>query len=170
MRSGRRVLLAALAIVIAMALVISALVLVPHWLVPGGVLTGSDRIRLLGQSSIRSTILQLLGGLVVVVGIAYTAVQVKISRETHYTERYAKAIDQLGHPEKIVRVGGMFALRRLAANSAVDGPVVVEVLRSYLKVVSPRLLTSSPPPGPGQISPDIQTALTLLIELYADGA
>lgn len=155
---------------IAMAVVIAALLLVPQWLVPDGDLTSSDRIRLLSQGSMRGTILQVLGGLIVGLGIAYTAVQVKISRETHYTERYAKAIDQLGHAEKIVRVGGMFALRRLAANSAVDGPVVVEVLRSYLKVASPRLHTSTPPPGPGRIEPDIQTALTLLIELRANGA
>jgi hypothetical protein len=147
----------------AIAIAIAVLAWVPGLFIPSGELDQSDRIRLLGEGAIRSTAIQLAGAAIVAIGILYTAGQLRISRETHYTERYAKAIDQLGHSRPIVRVGAMFALRRLAENSAFDGPVVVEVLRSYLRLESPRPTT--PEPGPGRIPPDVQIALNILLEM-----
>jgi hypothetical protein len=155
------------------ALLVCALVLVPPTVVPDGTLDVSDRARLIAEGSARSTILQLIAGLFVVLGIAYTAVQVRISRETHYTDRYTKAIDQLGHAKPIVRVGGIVALRRLAANSSEDRPMVVDVLVGYLRTQAPRPdVPDLPPttkPGP-PLAPDVQTALTVLIGLHADAA
>lgn len=150
-----------------MAAIVAALVLVPSWVVSDGNLDASDRARLASQGAVRATILQLVAGVIVVLGLVYTAVQVGISRETHYTDRYTKAIDQLGHGKTIVRVGGIFALKRLALNSVVDKPTVRYVLSSYLKA------GAFLPPGPkpaaatkhAQMEPDVQAALTVLIEL-----
>jgi hypothetical protein len=170
--SWRRVLGACALVAVLVALIVCALVLVPPTVVPDGSLDVSDRARLLGEGSVRATILQLVAGLFVVLGIAYTAVQVRISRETHYTDRYTKAIDQLGHCKPIVRVGGIVALRRLASNSVEDRPMVIDVLIGYLRTQAPRPDTDSPPTsqaGP-PLAPDIQTALTVLIGLHADSA
>jgi hypothetical protein len=161
-------------VVVLVALAIAALVgflaILPPLLVPDGKINFSDHARLLGESSIRSTILQLVGGLVVVFGIVYTAAQFGVSRETHFTDRYTKAIDQLGHQQAVVRMGAIFALQRLALNSKIDRPTVIEVLNGYLRSASPL------PPGTGvpavsteipSMDSDIQAALTVLVELYA---
>jgi hypothetical protein len=149
-------------------LVVVALIFLPPKLVPDGFLNASDRARLSGEQTVRSTILQLVAGLVVVVGLIYTAVQVGITRETHYTDRYTKAIDQLGHEKAIVRVGGIFALERLALNSNDDGPTVINVLAGYLRTTTPRPPQPPVPPvrtAKPQLRPDIQTALNVLIGL-----
>jgi ABC-type glucose/galactose transport system permease subunit len=159
--------LAMVVVVVGLALVFS-----PPWFVPDKELTSSDRIKLLAESSVRATIVQFVAGLVVVLGLAYTAAQVRISRETHFTDRYTKAIDQLGHSAPSVRMGAIFALKRLAANSKVDRPVVLDMLTGYLKVHlerPPQLEgTTADPPTRARLTPDAQTALTVLIGLHAD--
>lgn len=154
------------------ALLVLALVAIPPSAAPDGPLLAGDRARLIAEASVRSTILQFVAGFFVVLGIAYTAIQVRISRETHYTDRYTKAIDQLGHEKPIVRVGGIVALRRLASNSIEDRPMVIDVLTGYLRTQSPRPDAVAPPTskaGP-PLAPDIQTALTVLIGLHVDAA
>jgi len=161
------------ALVVALvALLVAALVFSPPWFVPDGNLGLSDRARLVAEGSLRTTILQLVAGVVVVLGLAYTALQVGISRETHYTDRYTKAIDQLGHERAIVRVGGIYALKRLASNSIADRPMVMDVLGGYLRTESPAPTVSKPPPSTAKakLAPDLQTALTVLIGLHADEA
>jgi hypothetical protein len=151
-----------------------ALIASPPWFVPNHELTSSDRIKLLAESSIRATIVQCVAGLVVVLGLVYTAAQVRISRETHFTDRYTKAVDQLGHDAPSVRMGAIFALKRLAVNSKVDRPVVLDMLSGYLRVhlARPPLPegVAADPPTPAQLTPDAQTALTVLIGLHADPA
>jgi hypothetical protein len=50
------------------------------------------------------------------------------------TDRYTKAIEQFGSDKLDVRVGGTYALERIAHDSARDHPTVMEVcsLRSYV--------------------------------------
>lgn len=43
-----------------------------------------------------------------------------ISREGQITERFTKAVDQLGNPNIDVRIGGLYALERIARNLAAD--------------------------------------------------
>ena len=86
-----------------------------------------------------------------------------MTRETHLTDRLTKAVDQLGHDKREVRVGGVYALQRLAKNSRVDRSVIADILTGYLTIHV----------GPGgaaradSITPDIQTALAVLVELGA---
>lgn len=160
---------AALIVVVGLALVIS-----PPWFVPSDELGNSDRIKLLAEGSVRATIVQFVAGLLVVLGLAYTAAQVRISQETHFTDRYTKAIDQLGHEAPSVRMGAIFALKRLADNSAADRPVVLAVLIGYLKAHADRQPTTSSDTDTTsertKLAPDVQTALTVLIGLHADAA
>jgi hypothetical protein len=145
-----------------------ALLLLPPQLVPDGALGDSDQARLMAEGGFRSTILQLIGGLVVVLGLIYTASQVGISRETHYTDRYTKAVDQLGHEKAIVRIGGIYALKRLALNSEIDRPMVLDVLHGYLRTSVPRPAGAGVPAPSTEVprlKPDIQTALSVLVEV-----
>ncbi len=53
------------------------------------------------------------------------------------TDRYTKAIEQLGSKEIDVRIGGIYALERIARDSASDHPTVMEVLAAFVRDHSP---------------------------------
>jgi hypothetical protein len=143
------------------AVAVMAIVFIPAHAVPEAP-KAVDRDRLAAQAAIRGTILQTLAGLVVIVGLGFTARSVYLSRETHLTDRLAKAVDQLGSDKPEVRVGGVYALQRLAGNSRVDRTVIADILSGYLTIhVGP---AATPPTS---VAADVQTALTVLWKLHA---
>jgi hypothetical protein len=54
-------------------------------------------------------------------------------REKQLTDLYVEAIKQLGQPEMAVRLGGIYALDRLARSSAKDKGPILEVLTAYVR-------------------------------------
>jgi Pentapeptide repeats (8 copies) len=77
----------------------------------------------------------LLGGLVVAAGTYRT---VQVTREGHITDRFAKSIGQLGDEVAEVRLGGIYALERIAWDSRRDHGTVMEVLTAYVRKCAPR--------------------------------
>jgi hypothetical protein len=76
------------------------------------------------------------------------------------TDRYTKAIEQLGSEKLDVRIGGIYALKRIARDSARVHPTVMEVLTAFIREHSHE---QWPPSGQGQSTrPDIQAALTVV--------
>jgi len=73
-------------------------------------------------------------------GLAYTARTYRLSREGHITDRYSKAIEQLGHDKIEIRLGGIYALERLMRDSPPDQPTIMEVLAAYVRKHSPKVL------------------------------
>jgi uncharacterized protein YjbI with pentapeptide repeats len=71
------------------------------------------------------------------VGLAYTARTYRLSREGHLTDRYTKAVEQLGSDKIEVRLGGIYALERLMRDSSTDQPTIVEVLAAYIRQHAP---------------------------------
>jgi hypothetical protein len=118
---------------------------VPRWLYPPlsaadlhGVLSAQARIQLQqAQSQLandaRSSLLQAFGGLLVVVGAVATWRQVHISREGQITDRFTRAIDQLGSENRDVRIGGIYALGRIAANSPDDRSTIQYILGAFVR-------------------------------------
>jgi uncharacterized protein YjbI with pentapeptide repeats len=91
-----------------------------------------------------------------------------LSLQGQVTDRYAKAIEQLGAKEIDVRLGGIYALERIAHDSVRDQPTVVEVLAAFARVHSheqwPLPTTheaGADPPG-RRTRPDIQAAVTVI--------
>jgi hypothetical protein len=76
------------------------------------------------QNNARSTILQAVAGLLVIAGAIATWRQVQVNREGQITERFTRAIDQIGSDNIDVRIGGIYALERVAKNSSADRPQV----------------------------------------------
>src|SRR5215204_6228213 len=72
------------------------------------------------QNDVRTTLLQGLGGLAVLVGAFFTYRQLHTARERQVTERFTRAIDQLGHENLDVRLGGIYALAS-AFHEVADG-------------------------------------------------
>ena len=82
------------------------------------------------------------------------------------TERYTKAIEQLGSDKLDVRIGGIYALERVASDSARDHPVVMEVLAAFIREHSHE---PWPPPdhrasreAVPSTRPDVQAAVTVV--------
>src|SRR4051794_16068373 len=78
-------------------------------------------------------------------GLYYTARTVRVNqqtlietrranREADRRDRYAKAIEQLGHDKAPVRLGAMYSLERLAQDNLEFRPAVVDVLCAYLRM------------------------------------
>ena len=89
----------------------------------------------------------------------------ELDRQGQLTDRYTKAIDQLGSDKLDVRTGGIYALERVARDSARDHPTVMEVLIAFIREHSKE---QWPPPGPdGRVAgrwtrPDVQAAVTVV--------
>jgi hypothetical protein len=63
--------------------------------------------------------------------------QLEIGQEGQITERFTRAIDQLGSESIDVRLGGIYALDRLAKNSSKDQDAITEILSAYVRGHSP---------------------------------
>lgn len=76
-----------------------------------------------------------------------------IDREGQVTQRFTAAVEQLGHEKAEVRLGAIFALERIANDSARDASTISETLSAYIRN---RCTEPSFP------VPDVQAALTVL--------
>jgi hypothetical protein len=111
--------------------------------------SGKDRIeletnRLKLQNDARATLLQALAGGVLLLGAYFTWRQVQasrdqltIAREGQLTERFTRAVDQLGSEHLDVRVGGIYALKRISRDSPPDRATIEEVLTAYVRDHAP---------------------------------
>jgi hypothetical protein len=91
-------------------------ILGPGWAVGSGAgLTAAERLK--AENDVRATLLQGLGGLLalggVAIGAAMTVRQVRANREGNTIGLFTKAIDQLASEQLSVRHGGVYALEHL---------------------------------------------------------
>jgi uncharacterized protein YjbI with pentapeptide repeats len=117
------------------------------------------------ENNARATLLQGVGGILVIVGLMATWQQLTISREGQITDRFTKAIDQLGDNKQEVRVGGIRALERIALNSRKDRATIAYVLGAFVRVHAPRAATATvneDVPWLQQRAADVQTAMWVL--------
>jgi uncharacterized protein YjbI with pentapeptide repeats len=69
--------------------------------------------------------------------------QLEIGQEGQITERFTRAIDQLGSKSIDVRLGGIYALERIAKNSPQDQDAITDILSAYVRGHSPWKPTAS---------------------------
>ena len=94
----------------------------------------------------RRTWAQIIGGFGLLLGLYFTWRRVEISQDQQVTERFTRAIDQLGatddttsKPRLEVRLGGIYALERIAWDSPKrDYSTVMEVLTAYVRENTPQ--------------------------------
>lgn len=127
------------------------------------------------QESSRLLLLQALGGFLLLAGAAATWRQVQVSREGQITDHFTRAVEQLGSDSLDVRLGGVYALERIALNSADDRPTITEILTAFIRGHAPYPAGSpeDPRPHPDPVlaqkqylrdrgAADVQAALTVL--------
>ncbi|SDY61850.1 Pentapeptide repeat-containing protein [Saccharopolyspora shandongensis] len=85
-------------------------------------------------------------------------------QQQQITERFSKAVEQLGTPDNLeVRIGGIYSLERIARDSEPDHPTAVNVLTTFVRE-NTKALRDPQGSCPNQaVSADAQTALTVLI-------
>ncbi|GAA5020884.1 pentapeptide repeat-containing protein [Streptomyces siamensis] len=129
--------------------------------------------RLSHLNNVRGMVLQTAAGLAVLGGLVYTARGYVLSRQGQITDRYAGAVGQLSSEHLDARLGGVFALQRLAGDSRQDAASIAKVLSSF--VVRRRPIAGALPgrgvstPGTperphamSRLEPDVQAALDVL--------
>jgi hypothetical protein len=137
LRFGSRTLFWLLVLAIAGA----GLVYVVVFIVPPRVINSSSvpdaAVRLKLQNDVRATLLQALAGALFLVTAFLTWQQLHVSREGQITDRFTRAIDQLGSDKLPVRLGGIYALERIARDSASDRGTITEVLTAFVRQRAP---------------------------------
>ncbi|NRQ38171.1 pentapeptide repeat-containing protein [Nonomuraea sp. NN258] len=129
----------------------------------------------------------LLGALFTAGSLIVTAVtlrngqeELRTAREGQITDRYTRAVEQLGSRAAEVRFGAIYALRRIAADSPADRLTVRSVLAAFVR--NHDLCTPRPAPqctasiaelgvvrSIADVPSDVYAALTLASELTARG-
>jgi uncharacterized protein YjbI with pentapeptide repeats len=101
-----------------------------------------DRLKLVDDA--RKTLAQILGGLVVLVGLilTYYSYQLNVDkqdldRERQMTDRFSKAIEHLADEKQSIRLGGLFELERISKDSPKDFSSAMEVISSFIREKSP---------------------------------
>jgi uncharacterized protein YjbI with pentapeptide repeats len=86
------------------------------------------------QNQARATMLQAFGGTFLLVTALLTWRQIQVNREGQITDRFTRAVQQLGEDGKLdVRLGGIYALERIAADSPSEHGAIVEILTAYVR-------------------------------------
>jgi Pentapeptide repeats (8 copies) len=97
-----------------------------------------------------------------------TQAKLEVDREAQITNRFTQAIGQLGAelkdatPNLEVRLGGVYALERIARDSPRDHWTIMEVLTSYVRQNAPWQPKVADGPVLGKPRADIQAILTVL--------
>src|SRR5438105_3282024 len=96
----------------------------------------------------RRTIATILGGLVLLVGAYFTWRNIAIAKEGQITDKFTKAVEQLGaaysdgKSKMEVRLGGIYALARMARQYQNDWPIC-EVFCAYVRQNSPNNVSAN---------------------------
>jgi uncharacterized protein YjbI with pentapeptide repeats len=177
--------------VLIVALCVFAIGYIPKWQLNGkGIKDPIERIDL--ENELRTTVALALGGAILLVGL-YLAWRrlsaaertVELARQGQITERFTRAVDQLGasHADgskKLeIRLGGIYSLEKIAKGSEENHWPVMEILTAYVRENAPRnertdrrkviieaegrqVQKSSPPLSVQRIPEDIQAVLTVI--------
>ncbi|MFD1546186.1 pentapeptide repeat-containing protein [Nonomuraea guangzhouensis] len=182
-------------VIVAIFTLMVVLLFLPAYFAPNNAFNNTaEAIR--AQHEARGLLLQGLAGLAVVIG-AYAAWrqfhvsreqlqlnlrataeqlqaardQLVIAQQAQITERFTRAVDQLGSDQLVVRIGGIHALARIAKDSPGDSGVIAEILCSYVRQHAPTSTDGEPlgtiaakteMPHLVKRIPDVQAVLTVL--------
>jgi hypothetical protein len=159
-------------VVLGLAIVWALFVPAADWLARHDVGSARGSLYETAVDNARGRLLTLGAGVLAAGALAFTARTFYLSQRTYelteqgqVTDRYTKAIEQLGSDKLDVRIGGIYALERLAHDSVRDHPTVMEVLTAFIRERSCE--RRSPPDGSSgdeikSVRPDVQAAITVV--------
>jgi uncharacterized protein YjbI with pentapeptide repeats len=119
---------------------------VPQWQADAWARSGGSNPRELFEieNQSRGTLGQIISGVAVLTGLIFawqqlgqTSDNLRVSQEGQITDRFSRAVDQLGSDDLTARLGGIYALERIARDSPRDYGPVMEVLTAFVRQESP---------------------------------
>lgn len=110
---------------------------------------------------LRTTLLQGLGGLALLGTLYFSARTLALNRRGQLTERFTRAIEQLGCDTLAVRLGGIYALEQIALDSSQLHWPVMEVLTAFLREHA-RVEAAGDPEGGNRLAADHQAIATVI--------
>ncbi|MDG4856597.1 pentapeptide repeat-containing protein [Streptomyces sp. T-3] len=119
--------------VVAVVLMVLVVVVAPRYLLDWDAHGTPVADRAKAINDIRTTLLQGLAGLALLVGAFFTWRQVQVSQHSQITGRFTAAVEQLGSASAEVRIGALFALERIAGDCREDRDTIAEVLCSFVQ-------------------------------------
>jgi Pentapeptide repeats (8 copies) len=135
------------------------------------------------RNDVRTTLLQGYGGMVLLLGAyltwrqtqisrGFSRKELQLSREGQLTDRFTRAVEQLGSKDVAVRVGGIYALGRIAEESDTERAAIADMLAAYVRKHAPWPPEPDSPfpeefpldqlPHLSVRAPDVQAILTVL--------
>ena len=135
------------AVVLALVIAWALFAPVADWLARHDIGSVTGPLHETAVDNARGRLLTLGAGLFAAGALLFTARNFALSRQGQVTDRYTKAIEQLGSDKLDVRIGGIYALERIARDSARDHPVVMEVLTAFVREHSREKWSRPGPPG-----------------------
>jgi pentapeptide repeat protein len=152
---------------------IAVVVMLTLWLLPKEQIASLSNVKNIdpkelfkAENDARTTLAQMIGGFAVLIGLYFAWKNITSAQEGQITERFTKAIDQLGaiHEDgklKLeVRLGGIYALERIARDSEKDHWPIMEILTAYVREHAVRVQDENPDVKP--LTKDIQAILTVV--------
>jgi len=126
----------------------------PQWLsAVSKIADTKDRLTL--ENELLKNLFQVIGGAFLLVGIYFTWKNFFLAREGQVTDRFNKAVELLGNDKLEVRLGGIYALARIAKESSKDYWPIMQILCAYLRNNTKSRKSTAP-------SADIQGVLDVL--------
>src|SRR5215471_13268166 len=122
------------------------------------------------ENDARATLAQILGGFAVLIGLYFawknitaSAKNLELTKEGQVTERFTKAIEQFGNSKLRIRLGGIYALARIARDSERDHWPIMEVLTTYVRQYTPpKKILDTPEDKTKPLTADIQAILRVI--------
>ncbi len=107
---------------------------------------------------------QILAGAALLSGLYFTWRTLQVNQEGQITERFTRAIEQIGSQQLEVRLGGIYALERIARDSERDHWTIMEVLTAYVRKHAPEESSrgGSVPTEVPDPAPDIEAIMTII--------
>jgi hypothetical protein len=85
-----------------------------------------------GLLDVFSLLAKIVGGVAVLYAGYIGWKRIEVSQEGQITERFTRAIDQLGSEKAEVKLGGIYSLGRIANDSKKDGIAILNILATYI--------------------------------------
>ena len=114
----------------------------PDTIVGTGGLTAAERAEALAQE--RRTLLAAIAAVGAAFTLVYTHLRHQLDRDSNATGRYTEGVQQLGADSMSIRLGGIYALSRVARDSPGDRTTVSEVLAAFVRDSSRTMPTGVP--------------------------
>jgi len=111
------------------------------------------------ENQYRATLAQILGGATIGIGLYFTWENLVTAKEGQITERFTRAIDQLGKKQLEIKLGGIYALERISKESDEDYWPIMEIFTAYIRKNSS---IENGNVNQNKVSLDIQAILTVI--------